>query len=88
MPWRVVFSENAEKDLARLDRAVRQRIIGKIEWLAEHFDESFPMPLHGEFSEFSKLRVGDLRVFYQIDWEGERLKIVYIKNRSDAYKKH
>ncbi len=87
MFWKVVFSSDAEKDLAHLDRAVRGRIIGKIDWLTEHFDELFPVPLHGEFSDFSKLRAGDWRVFYQIDWPKSRLIIVYIRNRRESYRK-
>ena len=39
----------AEDDLTRLDRTVAQRIISRIQWLAEHFDEIKPELLTGTY---------------------------------------
>jgi len=55
----LVFLPEAEKDLARLDRAIRRRIINKLDWLLENFDIVIPEALTGEFRDFYKLRIGD-----------------------------
>ena len=52
----------AEDDLTRLDLAVAQRIISRIQWLAEHFDEIKPELLTGTLTGFFKLRAGDYRI--------------------------
>lgn len=57
--WSLEFQQEAEKDLAKLDRDLRRRIIDKLTWLLENFENILPEVLTGEFSEFYKLRVGD-----------------------------
>ncbi len=54
--------EAAENDLARLDRTTARRIVTRIQWLAEHLDETTPELLTGTLSGFFKLRAGDYRV--------------------------
>lgn len=85
--WTIEFLPEAERDLARLERSVRRRIIGKLDWLAENFGAVFPINLRGEFKAFYKLRVGDLRVFYKANWTKEILIACYIERRDKAYKK-
>ena len=84
--WAVEFSPEAEKDLAGLDREVRRRVIDKIEWFRDNFDSVFPSVLSAELREFYKLRVGDWRVIYLINWENNIIKISYIDHRSRVYK--
>ena len=85
--WSLEFLPDAERDLARLDGAVRRRIIGKLDWFLEHFDSLFPIPLTGDFREFYKLRVSDWRIFYDIDWRKFTIRVVYIERMDKAYKK-
>lgn len=84
--WKIFFSEDAESDLSKLTNTVRQRVIEKLEWLASNFDLVTPTPLTGSFSGFYKLRVGDWRVIYEIDWEKNKIVVVIVKHRSDVYK--
>ena len=86
MSWGVEFSELADKDLENLDTPVKKKVIEKIDWLAENFENVTPVPLKGEFRDFYKLRVGDWRVFYRVDWEGRIIFVAYIKNRDSAYR--
>ena len=85
--WAIEFSKDAEKDLARLDKEVRRRIIDKLEWLSANFDSLLPFPLTGEFREFYKFRVGDWRIFYSINWTNHIINIEYIGHRNKSYKK-
>lgn len=85
--WFIEFLPEAEKDLAKLDREIRRRIIDKLNWLLENFENIFPEVLIGEFREFYKLRIGDWRVMYKINWLSKTIVIYYIDRRDRVYKK-
>lgn len=85
--WASEFSKDAKEDLVRLDQEVRRRIIEKLDWFTANFESLFPVPLTGEFREFYKLRVGDWRIFYSINWVEHIIKVEYIDNRDKAYKR-
>ena len=76
----------AEDDLTRLDRAVAQRIISRIQWLAEHFDEIKPELLTGTLSGFFKLRAGDYRIIYKVRKDQNLIVIHRIGHRREVYK--
>lgn len=84
--WSVEFLVAAEKDLSRIGKSDRLRIIEKIEWLSKNFNSIFPINLRGEFRDFYKLRVGDWRVFYKVDWRKNILFVFYIERRDKAYR--
>lgn len=86
--WSVEFTSEAEKDFSILDNSVRKRIIGKIDWLENNFSGVLPTVLTADFRDYFKLRIGDWRVFYQVDWYRNIITIRYIDHRSKAYKKH
>lgn len=66
--WSLDFDPDADRDLGKLDKQDRRRIIDKLDWLLENFDQLLPQPLSAELRDFYKLRVGDWRVVYKIDW--------------------
>lgn len=47
--YEVEFKLEAQEDLTRLDKHVAQRILKKIQWLAENFDELSPEALKGKW---------------------------------------
>jgi len=81
-----MFSEDAEVDLLKLTKAVRQRVIEKLDWLADNFESITPTPLIGQYAGFYKLRVGDWRVIYEINWENNRIIVIIVGHRSSIYK--
>lgn len=85
--WSLEFLTDAEKDLAKLDRTVRKRIIEKLVWLLQNSDNIVHLPLSGEFKNFYKLRVGDWRIIYTIDWKKLEVVVSYIDRRDKVYKR-
>jgi len=77
----------AIRDLSRMDRPIARRIANRIQWLAEHFEEITPEPLHGSLSGLFKAREGDYRIVYE-PIRKERLIIVHaIGHRREIYNK-
>lgn len=85
--WRVVFSSTAEKDFIKLNRPTRQRVIDSLLWFSENFDSIVPLPLGGPWKGFFKLRVGDWRVIYEIQFSTQTIHVSYIDHRSKIYKR-
>lgn len=76
----------ASRDLSRLDKSVGRRIVERINWLAENFDRIQPEPLSGDLTGFSKFRVGDYRVIYEV-FEADRLIMIHtIGHRREIYR--
>lgn len=82
-PWTVEYEPRAIKDLRRLDRPIRERIVNAIDRLAAH-DPSADvkrlrdMPLY-------RLRVGDWRVLFSQDGDRLIVMIVRVLPRGRAY---
>ncbi len=85
--WSLEFQEDAVSDLAVLDRPIRRRIIEKLDWLLENFDSVVLSGLGAEYKGFYKLRVGDWRVVYKVNWEYSLIIVCYIDHRNKIYKK-
>lgn len=84
--YQLAFLAEVEGDLRRLDRPIRQRILDKTQWLAEHADELPHEPLSGQWSGMYKLRVGDYRVVYDLNHEKKVLTVHAVGHRRDIYK--
>ena len=85
--WKLEFEPRADADLAELDKPVCVRVIEKLDWLLENFDLIFHSNLHHQWNDFYKLRVGDFRVIYRINWQKSILIVCYIDRRDKVYKK-
>lgn len=53
----------------------------------KNFESILPEVLTGEFREFYKLRVGDWRVMYKVNWQDKIIIVSYIDRRDRSYKK-
>ena len=81
------FMAEAEDDLARLPKALAQRVLNRLRWLAENFDVITPEPLTGPWRGVFKLRVGDYRVLYTFSRaEPPTITVHLIKHRREVYK--
>jgi len=78
------WTEDAIEDLQKLDRFITQRILKKITWFSQHFDNIIPEPLSGDFTGTYKLRIGDWRVVYTI--EQDVIVIQAVGHRREVYR--
>ncbi len=60
----VRWTADALRDLEALDQIIARRIIEKVAWFEENYDDVVPERLHRELKGLYKLRVGDYRVVY------------------------
>jgi len=85
--YSVEFKPEAERELAKFDKSVAQRIMNKIKWLAENFERIFHERLkEGKFEDMFKLRVGDYRVIYSVDREKRIITVHLVGHRSEIYR--
>ncbi len=74
---------SAQKDIKRLDRPVRVRVIAAIELLvADPYRQGVRQLDSGIF----RYRVGHYRIIYNVDNDTVTVRIVRVKHRSDVYK--
>lgn len=81
---KVEWEKDALDDLQEIDYPIVKRILNKISWLSQHFDNITPEPLSGDMSGQFKLRVGDWRVVYII--EANAIVIKAVGHRREIYR--
>lgn len=89
MVWKIEFDRAAERELARLDRSVAQRILVFLHarLLPLEDPRSLGEALKGHrLGTFWKYRVGDYRIIAHIDDGLSRVLIVRIGNRREVYR--
>ena len=84
--YRVEFISEAVSDLRKIDKIIAQRILNKIKWLSENFEDIVPEILTGDFKGMYKLRVGNWRVIYGVDKEKRIIRVFMVGHRKDIYK--
>jgi mRNA interferase RelE/StbE len=83
--FELVVKRKALKEMERLPQSIKDKLIDKIETLIEK-----PLPrdakkLEGEDDMF-RIRQGDFRAIYSIDFKNHKVTILTVLHRSDAYK--
>lgn len=82
MTFQIVWSENSIKQLNKLDKHIAKRIIIAVEKTAEnpyrHVKKIVGL-------EVFRLRIGDYRIFLDIDKKEMRILILKIGHRSNIY---
>lgn len=80
----VKWSKDALQSLENLDTLVRERVLSKVSWLEENFENILPEKLRGELKNSYKLRIGDYRIVYST--LGDLITIEDVGHRRDIYK--
>ena len=74
---------SAQKDIRRLDRSVRVRVIDAIELLvADPYRQGVRQLDSGIF----RYRVGHYRIIYDVDNDTVTVRVVRVRHRGDVYK--
>jgi len=83
--YSVELTRPALRDLRRLDRPVRERVLEALERLIAPVPAGDVRALTGSPGEF-RLRVGDWRVRYELDVQAEQLIVLRVLPRGRAYR--
>lgn len=83
----ILFTAQAEKQIAKLDKNVRLRIIAALERLSEAYPVGDMRKMQG-YDDLWRLRVGDYRVVMQIDLVTASITITVIRvgHRKEVYR--
>lgn len=82
---KVEWEKEALDDLQNIDKPILKRILNKISWFSQHFDNITPEPLSGDLAGMFKVRVGDWRIVYTI--KNEVIVIQAVGHRREIYSK-
>ena len=85
MSFSIRIKESAAKDLRRVARPDRARIVAAIDRLAE--TPHLGAALKGDLRGLRRLRVGDYRIVYEIRDEELVVLVVRVAHRRDAYRR-
>ena len=86
MTYRVEYSRRAANYYRRQTEAQQRRLDRRLELLAERpYDANLAIPLRGK-ADMRRMRVGDLRVLFQIVDDESVLLVVDIGPRGDIYR--
>lgn len=84
MAHSVFLEARAERDLKKLPREIRARILPKILSLKQNPRPAGVKKLSAQ-EEYYRLRVGDWRVVYEINDRQKKVNIFRIRHRREAY---
>jgi mRNA interferase RelE/StbE len=83
--YKVEFTTTGIDSLERLAPTIRERILRKIRWLSENFENVAHLALSADLRGLFKLRVGDYRIIYSFDVKTQLLTIHKTGHRRDIY---
>ena len=84
MTYSVRIKRSAARDLKRLDRPIRARIVEAIDGLAENPFKG--TALKGEMKGLRRIRVGEHRIVFEIQDEALVVLVVRVRHRRDVYR--
>lgn len=85
MPYTVLVSRRAQKDLRKLPRPILDRIAGRLRQLG---DDPYPegrKKLKGQRGDYWRIRVGEYRVIYEVDQGRLTVLVLRALDRKEAY---
>lgn len=85
--WQFNITEEGKADLGRLDNTTQRKVLEKLKWFTENFEDVTPLPLHGKWRGFFKLRVGDWRIVYEVGKDVRVVTVHIIDNRDKIYRR-
>lgn len=88
MGWRVEYTAEAAKDLARLDPQIVRRILKFVdERIVSGGDpRSIGEALRGPLAKYWKYRVGDYRLICEIQDKAIKIVVIRVGNRREVYR--
>jgi len=84
-PYRIYFQPSVEKDLRKLSPENCDRLISRIETLANEPISVNSLKLKGTENLY-RIRVGDYRIVYEFNASEQIILIHYVRHRSEVYR--
>ena len=84
--YEIAFKPSVEKDLRIVSAKVRARILSRIAGLREEPLPRQAIKLAGGHAWY-RLRVGDYRIVYGVDFGTRQVVVQYVRHRRDAYRR-
>lgn len=85
MSYSVEFTLDATVELEALTPTIQERILRKVRWLFDNFENMNHQALSANLSGLFKLRVGDYRVIYSFIVTEKRIIIHKVGHRRSIY---
>ena len=85
MSWQIQWSKRAIKTMQKLDEPLKSRIWDSINNMPKHPESADIVKLKSKSGEY-RLRVGDWRVKFRVDFIHKVYLITHVKHRKDIYK--
>jgi addiction module RelE/StbE family toxin len=83
----LIYEKRFIRDLVKISINDRRMLKRRLEWLAENALEIRHYNLRGaEFRGMYRFRIANWRVFYKINFDAEKIVVLSVKDRKDAYK--
>lgn len=83
--YEIVVERAAERDLRRLSPDVFRRVIAAVQQLAEEPRPSGVRKIVGSDADW-RIRIGVMRVVYEIDDDAQVVRVMRVRHRRDAYR--
>lgn len=84
MTWRLEITERAVKQIAKLDKPIRERVVRAIDGLATDARPQGATRLVGQ-DDVWRIRVGDYRILYTVIDQELVVLVVRVAHRSHVY---
>ncbi|GEM_PF-323628 len=95
MEWTIKFHKNAKKFLRNLEERKRNRILHRLKELRESLSKGvIPWKrlhirkLRGEWEGYLRMRVGEIRIIFEVDIRNKVLWIYHIHYREKVYQRN
>ena len=86
MSYIILISKSVQKQIDDLPDQIRNRVIKKIQSLAQEPRPSDMVNLKGYKKEY-RIRIGNYRVRYEIDDSSQIIRLLQCKHRRDVYRR-
>ena len=83
--YKVVYSDQIEQDLKRLDKGLIKKILNRIENYLAKDPQGLGKALKGDFQGYWRYRWGDYRVIYKVSEREILIVVLRIAHRKEVY---
>ena len=81
--YKIIITSRAERELRRLEKAIKNRVVSAIYALAENPRPHGCLKVKGE--DLWRIRIGDWRVGYAIDDQARVVDVIRVNHRGQFY---